>query len=59
MQKAIEHFQEAIAKDPGYAVAYAGLADAYELLSIGFGSQATGGVSGAGESHGVEGPGDG
>ena len=39
VQKAIEHFQEAIAKDPGYALAYAGLADAYELLSIGFGSK--------------------
>jgi eukaryotic-like serine/threonine-protein kinase len=40
IQKAIEHFQAAIAKDPGYGVAYAGLADAYELLSIGFGSKA-------------------
>ncbi len=39
VQQAIEHFQEAVAKDPGYAVAYAGLADAYELLSIGFGSK--------------------
>ncbi len=39
VQKGIEHFQQAIAKDPGYAVAYAGLADAYELLSIGFGSK--------------------
>ena len=39
MQKAIEYFQAAIAKDPGYAVAYAGLADAYELLSIGFSSK--------------------
>ncbi len=39
VQKAIEYFQEAVAKDPGYAVAYAGLADAYELLSIGFGSK--------------------
>ncbi len=37
--KAIECFQSAIAKDPGYAVAYAGLADAYELLSIGFSSK--------------------
>ena len=37
--KGIECFQEAIAKDPGYAVAYAGLADAYELLSIGFSSK--------------------
>ncbi len=37
--KGIEYFQAAIAKDPGYAVAYAGLADAYELLSIGFSSK--------------------
>jgi serine/threonine protein kinase/tetratricopeptide (TPR) repeat protein len=37
--KAIECFRGAIAKDPGYAVAYAGLADAYELLSIGFSSK--------------------
>jgi eukaryotic-like serine/threonine-protein kinase len=39
VQKAIDFFQQAIAKDPGYAVAYAGMADAYELLSIGFGSK--------------------
>jgi serine/threonine protein kinase/tetratricopeptide (TPR) repeat protein len=39
VQKAIEYFQLAIAKDPAYAVAYAGLADAYELLSIGFSSK--------------------
>ncbi len=39
VQKGIEYFLESIAKDPGYAVAYAGLADAYELLSIGFGSK--------------------
>jgi serine/threonine protein kinase/Flp pilus assembly protein TadD len=38
VQKAIDYFQLAIAKDPRYAVAYAGLADAYELLSIGIGS---------------------
>jgi len=37
--KGIECFEEAIAKDPEYAVAYAGLADAYELLSIGLGSR--------------------
>jgi tetratricopeptide (TPR) repeat protein len=37
--KGIEYFQGAIAKDPAYAVAYAGLADAYELLSIGFSSK--------------------
>jgi serine/threonine-protein kinase len=37
--KAIDYYQLAVAKDPGYAVAYAGLADAYELLSIGFSSK--------------------
>src|SRR3984957_14441185 len=30
--KAIEYFQEAIEKDPAYALAYAGLADCYVLL---------------------------
>jgi serine/threonine-protein kinase len=39
VQKGIDYFKEAIAKDPGYAIAYAGMADAYELLSIGFGSK--------------------
>jgi serine/threonine-protein kinase len=39
VQKAIGYFQEAISKDAGYAVAYAGMADAYELLSIGLGSK--------------------
>ncbi|HUI57131.1 MAG TPA: winged helix-turn-helix domain-containing protein, partial [Bryobacteraceae bacterium] len=33
IQKGIEYFQNAIAKDPGYAAPYAGLADAYALLS--------------------------
>ncbi len=33
LQQAIEYFQQAIAKDPGYAHAYAGLADSYALLS--------------------------
>ena len=37
--KGIECFEGAIAKDPNFAVAYAGLADAYELLSIGFSSR--------------------
>ncbi|UCC71812.1 MAG: hypothetical protein JSV86_15765 [Gemmatimonadota bacterium] len=31
---AIEHFQQAIAEDPGYALAYAGLADTYNLLAV-------------------------
>ncbi len=39
VQKGIEYYQLAIVKDPGYGVAYAGLADAYELLSIGFSSK--------------------
>jgi eukaryotic-like serine/threonine-protein kinase len=39
VQKGIDYFQLAIAKDPGYGIAYAGLADAYELLSIGFSSK--------------------
>ncbi len=33
MKKAIEFFQQAIDKDPNYALAYAGLADAYHELS--------------------------
>jgi serine/threonine-protein kinase len=39
VDKAIEYFQQAISKDPGYALAYAGQADAYELLSIGLSSK--------------------
>ena len=31
-QKAVEYFEQAIALDPGYALAYAGLADSYGLL---------------------------
>jgi TolB-like protein/Tfp pilus assembly protein PilF len=34
LQKAIEYFQQAIGKDPGYSVAYAGLADAYNMISF-------------------------
>jgi adenylate cyclase len=33
IRKSIEYFQQAIAVDPGYALAYAGLAQAYETLS--------------------------
>lgn len=33
LQKAIEHFKEAIEIDPDYSVAYAGLADSYNLRS--------------------------
>jgi TolB-like protein len=39
VEEAIKQFSEAIARDPGYALAYAGLADAYELLSIGLSSK--------------------
>jgi DNA-binding winged helix-turn-helix (wHTH) protein/Tfp pilus assembly protein PilF len=33
LRNAIEHFKQAIALDPSYALAYAGLADAYTLLA--------------------------
>jgi tetratricopeptide (TPR) repeat protein len=35
IKKAIEYFEQAIAKDPGYAPAYAGLADSYIILAGG------------------------
>jgi TolB-like protein/Tfp pilus assembly protein PilF len=35
-RKAVEYFNQAVARDPNYALAYAGLADSYALLS-GFG----------------------
>src|SRR6478672_7194290 len=34
LRKAIEYFNQAIAKDPNYALAYAGLADSYLLLPV-------------------------
>ncbi len=34
IQRGIEYFQEAVAKDPSYALAYAGLADCYMMLPI-------------------------
>jgi TolB-like protein/Tfp pilus assembly protein PilF len=34
LKKAIDHFQQAIDKDPSYALAYSGLADCYNLLSL-------------------------
>jgi TolB-like protein/tetratricopeptide (TPR) repeat protein len=37
-EAAISYFNQAIAKDPGYALAYAGLADAYVLLAVGYGA---------------------
>jgi serine/threonine protein kinase/tetratricopeptide (TPR) repeat protein len=33
MRKSVDYFQQAIAKDPGFALAYAGLADAYHELA--------------------------
>jgi len=33
LQQSIDYFQQAIEKDPGYALAYAGQADAYALLA--------------------------
>jgi TolB-like protein/Flp pilus assembly protein TadD len=33
LRTAIEYFNQALGKDPGYALAYAGLADSYDLLS--------------------------
>lgn len=35
LQKGIEHFHQAIERDPGYALAYVGLADSYTLLGCG------------------------
>lgn len=32
IRKSVEYFQQAIAEDPGYALAYAGLADAYSVF---------------------------
>jgi TolB-like protein/DNA-binding winged helix-turn-helix (wHTH) protein/Flp pilus assembly protein TadD len=32
LKKSLDYFQEAIRRDPGYALAYAGLADSYNLL---------------------------
>jgi eukaryotic-like serine/threonine-protein kinase len=34
LRKGVEHFQQAIEKDPSYALAYAGLADSYILLGV-------------------------
>ncbi|HYM13019.1 MAG TPA: protein kinase [Bryobacterales bacterium] len=34
MKKGVGYFQQAIEKDPGYALAYSGLADCYSLLTI-------------------------
>jgi len=37
IEKAIEYFEQAIAADPNYALAHAGLADAYLALALGHG----------------------
>ena len=34
LEKAVDYFQQALQKDPGYALAYAGLADAYLVNSV-------------------------
>ena len=34
MKKGVEYFKQAIEKDPGYALAYSGLADCYAVLAI-------------------------
>src|SRR5882724_7456290 len=34
LRKSIEYFNQATSKDPGYAAAYAGLADSYVILSV-------------------------
>ena len=34
LRTAIDYFNQALGKDPGYALAYAGLADSYNLLSV-------------------------
>ena len=34
IEESISYFNQAITKDPGYALAYSGLADAYSLLSL-------------------------
>jgi len=33
MQKSLEYFQQAVERDPNFALAYSGLADAYDLLA--------------------------
>jgi hypothetical protein len=35
LNRAVEYFTQAIVRDPGYAKAYAGLADSYNLLRVG------------------------
>ncbi len=37
LKKGIEHFQQAIEEDPGYAAAYAGMSDCYTILVVRYG----------------------
>ncbi|MGI9066148.1 MAG: protein kinase domain-containing protein [Pyrinomonadaceae bacterium] len=37
LKKGIEHFQQAIDEDPGYAAAYAGISDCYTILVVRYG----------------------
>jgi TolB-like protein len=34
LKKSVEYFEKSIAEDPGYALAYAGLADSYYIISL-------------------------
>jgi TolB-like protein/DNA-binding winged helix-turn-helix (wHTH) protein len=36
LKKSLEYFQQAVDKDPGYALAYSGLADSYLMLQAGY-----------------------
>ena len=56
-EQAIHYFQQAIAKDPGYAHAYAGLADCYVLMSLL--RRPAGGVYAASPGRSAEGSGTG
>ena len=57
LKKSIEYFQQAIDKDPGYALAYAGLADSYYWLGGGLEVSSTQRHSSEGEGGGNEGAG--
>jgi serine/threonine-protein kinase len=41
LNKAIEYYEEAIQMDPGYALPYAGLSEAYALIALGYGALPT------------------
>ena len=48
-EKAIVHFEQAIARDPDYALAYTGLADCYETLAL-YGGLLPGGAAGSNQN---------